>query len=136
MSEQHSGRAVRALRTALLVTAGACVALGILGASLVLLSGATDPWPGLTLLLTGQVVALVAALVSAVGLRRVLRGDERGAVTARVRSAYGVLASVLAALLIAGVTGWVLVRPDAWLAVVACALLTAQLVAVLRYLRR
>ncbi len=127
---------MRALRIALAVTAGACVGLGGLGAALVLLSGEVDPWPGLSLLLLAQAVTLVAAAVTGLGLRRVLRGGESRAVTRGVRAAYDWLASVLGALLVLGVTAWMLARPDAWLAVCACALVGAQAIVVLRYLRR
>lgn len=134
--ESGAGRAVGALRTALLVTAGTCVGFGVLGAALVLLRGDADAWPGLSMLLAAQAVALAAAVVTGLGLHRVLRGAEPRPVTRRVRAAYARLESVLGALLVAGVTAWMLARPDAWLAVCACALVAAQFVLVLRLIRR
>ncbi|MFC7407052.1 hypothetical protein [Georgenia alba] len=136
MTDGPGSRAATALRTALIATAGACVGLGVLGAALVLLSGDTDPWPGLSLLLAGQATALVAAVVSGIGLRRVLTGSAPQGVTPWVRRTLSRLVPVLLAVLVTGVAAWIALRPGAWLAVVTCALVTAQLAAMLRWLSR
>jgi len=135
--EAAVARAVRALRTTLLVCAGVCVALGLMGAALVLLTDDTRSlWPGLTLLAAGQVAGLLAAVSAGLGLRRVLTGTEPHRVTPRVRAALGRLGTALAAALAVGATAWIVLRPSAWVAVLACALVSAQVVAVLRFLRR
>jgi hypothetical protein len=134
--EETVARAVRALRIALLVCAGACVVLGLMGAALVLL---TDDdallWPGLTLLGLGQLAGLVGAAVASLGLRRVLTGSDPREVTPRVRATLGRLSIVLGVVLAIGAVAWIVVRPSAWVAVVACALVSVQLVALLRFLR-
>ena len=135
--EDAVARAARALRVALLVCAGACVVLGLMGAALALLTGDDAAlWPGLTLLGAGQLAGLVGAAVAGLGLRRVLTGSAPRDVTPRVRSTLGRLGTTLGAVLVIGAAAWILVRPSAWVAVLACALVSAQLVAVLRFLRR
>ncbi|WP_143427032.1 hypothetical protein [Georgenia soli] len=130
-------RAVRALRITLLVCAGACVALGLMGAALVLLTADSGAlWPGLTLLAAGQVAGLLGAAAAGLGLRRVLTGTEPQPVTRRVRATLGRLGTALAVALAAGAAVWIVVRPTAWVAILACALVSAQLVVVLRFLRR
>ncbi|MFH5821969.1 hypothetical protein [Georgenia sp. AZ-5] len=130
-------RAVRALRTTLMVCAGACLALGAMGLAIALLTGTGGPvLPGLTMLAAGQSVALAAAAVAGLGLRRVLRGAEPHAVTTAVRARLGTCERVLAAALVLGGAGWVALRPGAVVAVVACALVSAQLAVVLHLLRR
>ncbi|MCK6209769.1 hypothetical protein KZX45_04345 [Georgenia sp. EYE_87] len=130
-------RAARALRIALLVCAGACVALGLMGAGLALLTRDDAAlWPGLTLLGVGQLAGLAGATVAGLGLRRVLTGSAPRDVTPRVRATLGRLGTVLGAVLVTGAAAWILARPSAWVAVLACALVSAQLVAVLRFLRR
>ncbi|UNX54474.1 hypothetical protein MF406_16495 [Georgenia sp. TF02-10] len=130
-------RAVRALRTTLLVCAGTCLALGVLGLALtVLTTGSATRWPGLSLLATGQLLALVAAAGAWAGLRRVLAGAPPAAVTAGVRRLLRVLRTVLVVLLVAGVVGWLVARPSAAVAVVACALVSGQAAVVLHLLQR
>lgn len=135
--EDAVARAVRALRITLLVCAGACVVLGLMGAALVLLTGDDSSlWPGLTLLGAGQLVGLLGAATAGLGLRRVLTGTEPQVVTPRVRAALGGLSTTLAVVLAVGAVAWIVARPSAWVAVLACALVSAQLVALLRFLRR
>ncbi|WP_193312878.1 hypothetical protein [Georgenia subflava] len=131
-------RAARALRVTLLVTAGACLGLGAMGLALALLTGTDSSalWPGLTLLALGQLVALVAAAVAGTGLRRVLAGAPPREVTTRVRARLGHLSTALVALLAVAAAGWILARPSAVVAVLACALVSVQLAVVLRLLRR
>lgn len=130
-------RAVRALRTTLVACAGACVALGLMGAALVLLTEDSGTlWPGLSLLAAGQVAGLLGAVAAGLGLRQVLTGTEPRPITRRVRAVLGHLGTVLAVALGAGAAAWILARPTAWVAVLACALVSAQVVVLLRFLRR
>ncbi|GAA1653782.1 hypothetical protein [Georgenia ruanii] len=137
-SDPTTDRAVRALRIALGVSAGACLALGVMGFAVALLTGTDSPalWPGVSLLAVGQLVMLVAVGAAGSGLHAVLRGAEPRPVTTRVRATLGTLRTVLAVALVLGVTAWILVRPSAVVAVVACGLVGAQGVVALHLLRR
>ncbi|WP_448073495.1 hypothetical protein [Georgenia yuyongxinii] len=132
-----AGRAVRALRTTLQVSAGACVALGIMGLAVALLTEDTSAlWPGATLLGAGQLAMLVAAAVAALGLRAVVRGAEPRPVTTRVRGHLATVRTVLAVVLALGVVAWILVRPSAVVAIVASGLVSAQAAVLLHLLKR
>ncbi|WP_341360204.1 hypothetical protein V5H98_02975 [Georgenia sp. M64] len=130
-------RATRALRTTLLATAGASVALGVLGLLVaVLTSGSSTMWPGVSLFAVGQLVALTAAALTWRGLRRVVAGAAPRTVTTAVRSWLGRLAVAELVLLAVVAGAWLLLRPEAVVAVVACVLVSAQLAALLHVLRR
>jgi hypothetical protein len=130
-------RAVRALRTTLLVCAGACVALGVMGLAVALLTqDAAALWPGASLLGAGQLAMLVAAAVAGLGLRAVLRGDEPRPVTTRVRGHLATVRTVLLVVLALGVVAWIVARPSAVVAVVACGLVSAQAAVLLHLLKR
>ena len=137
-SDPTTDRAVRALRTTLGVSAAACLALGAMGLAITLLTGTDSPalWPGVSLLAVGQLVMLVAVGAAGSGLRAVLRGAEPRPVTTQVRATLGVLRTVLAVALVVGVIAWILVRPSAVVAVVACGLVAAQGAVALHLLRR
>ncbi|ROR72426.1 hypothetical protein [Bogoriella caseilytica] len=132
-------RAVRPLRITLLTTAGAAVAYGVLGVALTVMSGETNPWPGVSLLLVAQAVALAGAVGAGLAWRRALQSLETPehlpGIAAGVRGLLSLLLRIHGALLILGVTVWMIARPDAWLAILACAAVAAQLLAVLRFLR-
>ncbi|WP_127132073.1 hypothetical protein [Georgenia sp. SYP-B2076] len=135
---EAAARAASVLRTTLAGCVGACLALGVMGLALTALTGADGAvaWPGVSLLGLGQLLALVAAAVAGWGLRRVLAGDAPRAVTARVRSALGRVEQALLVLLALGALAWVVARPEATVAILACALVSAQVAAVLHLLRR
>lgn len=140
MSESSSEpRAIRPLRLTLLTTAGAAVAYGVLGVALTVMSGETNPWPGVSLLLIAQAVALAGAIGAGLAWRRALEAleapEQLPAITSRVRGLLSLLLRIHGALLILGVTVWMILRPEAWLAILACAAVAAQLLAVLRFLR-
>lgn len=129
-------RSLRALRSALLATVGACLALGALAIGVVLLTGTGTAllWPGLSVLAGGQLLALVAAAVTALGLRRVLLGDEPAAALARTALGLRRLARLVLAVCVAGVVIWGVLRPEALVVTTACALVAAQAAAVLHVL--
>ncbi|MDD9207747.1 hypothetical protein PU560_14925 [Georgenia sp. 10Sc9-8] len=129
-------RSLRALRGALLATVGACLVLGALAVGVVVLTGTDDAllWPGLSLLAVGQLLALVAAAVVALGLRSVLVGGLPAAALARTASRLRRLARLVVVACVVGVVVWGLVRPEALVVTVACALVVAQVPAVLHVL--
>lgn len=140
MSEPSSEpRAIRALRITLLTTAGAAVAYGVLGVGLTVMSGETNPWPGVSMLLVSQAVALAGAVGSGLAWRRALAAletpEQLPAIASGVRGLLSLLLRIHGALLIIVVTVWMIARPDAWLAILTSAVVAAQLLAVLRFLR-
>lgn len=130
-------RAARALRITLTATAAACIVLGVIGLAVAMLAGSDDEvlWPGLSLLALAQLVALLAAGTAGWGLRRLVRGAEPRAVTARVRATLRVLEHALLVLLVLGAAAWIVVRPAAAVSAVSCAVVGAQLALVLHLLR-
>ncbi|MEE6274319.1 hypothetical protein [Georgenia wangjunii] len=131
-------RAVRGLRDALVACGAACLVLGVFAVGAVLLAGddAGAAWPAVTLLGSGQLLALVGAGVAAAALRAVLRGSGPAPALARTHAILGLLARLVLVACVAGATAWVVARPGAALMTLALALVTAQLAAVLAVVRR
>ncbi|MGC5615225.1 hypothetical protein [Georgenia sp. Z1491] len=125
----------RAVRTTLLVMAGAVGALGVLGIGLVAMSGdALSPWPGLTMMLLGQAAALPALALAALGHRRALAGRDPGA--ARLRAVLRATGPTLLVALVLAVGVWAWWDPGLWLPTVGCALVAAQVGLLARLLSR
>ncbi|HLS49637.1 MAG TPA: hypothetical protein VK024_06555 [Actinomycetaceae bacterium] len=126
-----------ALRTAFIASGGACLALGVLAASLLVLAGADSPiaWPAVTLLGGGQVVALAAAGVAGAGWWRLGRADTRGVLEQTARR-FGFLQRVVLVWCIGAAAAWVIHSLDLAIAVLLLAAVAAQLALVLGMLRR
>lgn len=128
-------RGAGAVRTTLLVMAGAVVALGLLGLGLAAMAGdVLDPWPGLTMMLVGQAAALPSLALAAVGHRRAQAGHDPGA--ARLRRVLRATVPGLAVALLVAVAAWVWWDPDLWLTTVTTALVAAQVGLLARLLAR
>ncbi|MFC4554518.1 hypothetical protein [Georgenia faecalis] len=129
-------RAVRTLRDAVVGAGAACLVLGVFAVAVVLLLGADDAWPAVTLLGGGQVLAIVAAAVAALALRAVLAGAEPTAPLERAWRGLRLTARAVLVLCVLAAVAWVVADPGSAVSTVALALVTAQLTAVLTLLAR
>lgn len=124
-------RAVRALRTGMVLTLATALALGVLASAILVLAGTPEAqlrlWPGLTTLLLGQVAALVAGVIAFVALQRALRpgADHRDA---RQWASDGLrrIPRPLFAALVVATTAWALAEPAAGLEALVGAAVGAQ----------
>lgn len=125
----------RAVRVTLVVMACAVLGLGVLGLALVAISGETlSPWPGLTMVLLGQLAALPALAAAALGLHRSHTGRDPGA--ARVRTVLRRTPVPLLVALVAAFGLWAWWEPDMWLPTLGCALVAVQVGLLARLLSR
>ena len=143
-----AARVVRALTRTLVLCCVAVVAAGLVAAGALAVAGdATERLttlglaPAVTMLGLGQAGGLVAAVVSAVGLRRVLAADLRatggsGAGAAeRVARRLGLVARGLFGACALGSAAWIVAEPPAAVAVLLGAAVSAQVAVLLLVLR-
>ncbi|NCD19046.1 MAG: hypothetical protein EOL89_03520 [Actinobacteria bacterium] len=124
-------RAVRALRTGMVLTLATALALGVLASAILVLAGTPEAqlrlWPGLTTLLLGQVAALVAGVLAFVALQRALRpGADHRAARQWASGGLQRIPRPLFAALVLATTAWALVEPAAGLEALVGALVGAQ----------
>ena len=131
-------RAIRALRDALVGCGIACLGLGAIALAIIALATPTSAmtWPTLTLLGGGQLLALVGAGLSAVGLRAVLVGAPAQPLLDRTRRHLALLARVVLVWCIAAATAWAIAYPSTAVLSLALAAVTAQLAVLLLVLGR
>ncbi len=128
-AEVALARAIRALRSAMLLLLSTALGLGVLAAAALVLAGQDGPelWPGLTTVLLGQFAALAGGATALVGLQRALRP---GAVPEVVRSATaGWLRRIprpLYAALVVATAAWTLAEPTAGIEALVGAVVGAQ----------
>ncbi len=125
---------VRALRSGLLLSAGAVLVLAVFAAAIALLAGdgPAAVWPGLSSLLAGQAGALVASVVAFAGLREALAGADVPRVRERTARGMRRVVTPLALVLLAVVAAWTLVDPRAGMEALVLALVAAQAVLAIR----
>lgn len=131
-------RTVRALRDAVVGCGAACLGLAVVAAAILALSG-SDPLlagPTLTILGGGQLLALVGAVVAALGLRGALVGRPLSGVVeaTRARLRWVVRATLVWSL--GAAVGWALADPARAVLFLALGAVTAQLAVVVLVLRR
>lgn len=131
-------RGITALRAVLAIVVAGVLALGVMALALVVLvsPGSDLLWPGVSVLLVGQAVGLVAAAFAGWALRAVLVGQEparaRAALARRLRpTAIGLVVACLAT-----ACAWGLTDAGALVPALVCAVVAAQLAVVLEVLRR
>ena len=131
-------RAIRALRDAVVACGAACLGLAVVAAAILALSG-SDPTlvgPAVSVLGGGQLLAIVGAVVGALGLRGVLAGRPP-AQTLTVTSAR--LRRVQLAVLVwcvVAVATWTVVEPATAVLTLALGVVAAQLALVVVLVRR
>jgi hypothetical protein len=124
-------RAVRALRTGMVLPLATALALGLLASAILVLAGSPEAqirlWPGLTTLLLGQLAALVAGLLAFVALQRALRpGADHSAARQWAADRLRRIPRLLFAALVVATTAWALAEPAAGLEALVGALVGAQ----------
>jgi len=126
-------RTVRVLRDAVVICGAGSLGAAVLAAGMLALSGTDSDlsWPLLTILGGGQLIALLGAVLAALGLRTALMADDA---TDSARTAHRRLRGLSRAVLVWSVgtaAGWTLAQPSSALLVLALAAVTAQLAVVL-----
>ena len=126
-------RTVRVLRDAVVICGAGSLGAAVLAAGMLALSGTDSDlaWPLLTMLGGGQLIALLGAVVAALGLRTALVATDA---TDAARAVHRRLRGLSRAVLVWSVgtaAGWVLANPSTALLVLALAAVTAQLAVVL-----
>lgn len=131
-------RAIRALRDALIGAGAACLGLAVVASAILALSDsdAVITGPVLTLLGGGQLLALVAAVLCAIGLRGVLTGRPIGLLLVTTRARLRWVARAVLGWCVGAAAMWVLTEPASALISLALAAVTAQLAVVLVVLGR
>lgn len=136
--------ALRAVMRTLAAMGVATVVLGLIAAGAAAMSrvenggaGSDIVVPGLTVLMVGQLVALVATAIAGWVLIRLLRRQVPGPAraVAGLSRALGLCARILLGVLVIAVTVWVIARPAAVLSAVLGALVAAQLAVVIGAVR-
>lgn len=126
-------RTVRVLRDAVVICGAGSLGAAVLAAGMLALSGTDSDlsWPLLTILGGGQLIALLGAVLAALGLRTALVADDA---TDSARTVHRRLRGLSRAVLVWSVgtaAGWTLAQPSSALLVLALAAVTAQLAVVL-----
>src|SRR5699024_513248 len=105
----------------------------VLAVGMLALSGSDADlgWPLLTILGGGQLIALVGAVLAALGLRAALVGDDATAAARTTHRRLRMLARAVLIWSVGSAAGWALAEPGTALLVLALAAVTAQLAVVL-----
>lgn len=139
-----TGLAVRAVTRALLIIGIAALGFGLIAAGAASMAevesggrGSEAVMPGLSVLMIGQLIAMVGAGLALWALIRLLRRKvpvPEHAVSGLSR-ALGLLARILLATVVLAVAIWVFVRPDSWLSAVLGGLVAVQIAIVIGVIR-
>lgn len=131
-------RGIRALRAALAIVVAGTLALGVLALALVALvpPGSDLLWPGVSVLMVGQLLGLLAAGLAGWALRSVLAGADPAAAVAGLAGRFRTTAIALVVACLTTSLAWALVDAAALVPALVCAAVAAQLAVVLEVLRR
>lgn len=131
-------RGIAALRAVLTTVVAGVLALGVMALALVLLVGPDSGllWPGVSVLLVGQAVGLVAAALAGWALRQVLVGQDPARARATLARRLRPTAIALVTACLATAAGWGITHAGALVPALVCAVVAAQLAVVLEVLRR
>lgn len=127
-------RAIGALRDAILLCGGGCLALAVIAGSVIALAGpdATLGPTALTILGGGQFIALVGAVLSALGLRNALSASRPlTEILTRTRTRLRFLVRVVLVWAVGTAAGWTLAIPARIVITLALVAVTAQLAVLL-----
>lgn len=136
--------AIRAVTRALLIIGVTALGFGLIGAGAASMAQVEDGgrgtravMPGLSVLMIGQLVALVGTALAVWALIRLLRRKVPvpAHAVAGLSRALGLLARILFAVVILAVAVWVLIRPGSWLSAVLGGLVAVQVAIVIGVIR-